>query len=112
MAGGGARIVSDCVNYTIGDMEFAGVALPKVVLRKLVADDRLQFFSAEQRQDRSREDDMALPGNVVEGGVELWAVLRLVKRDRDIQLEPSLDLVKSLAQFGVAIGIKTVSGFE
>lgn len=55
---------------------------------------------------------MALAGKIEERGVESRGVLRLIKRDRNIELQASLCFVQPIVEFRVAFRVQAVCCLE
>src|SRR5579862_9782290 len=100
------------MDEAIRNVEFAFIALPQVVMGKFVTDDGFQFVGVEQREHWTGENDVALSGDKKERSVQLRAILRLIERDGNIELEPAPGLIQTLKQLRVAIRVQAIGGFE
>jgi hypothetical protein len=109
---GGTRIRRDGADEAIGNVEFAGVAMPKVIMGEFVAEDGFEFVSVEEGEDRAAENDVGLAGDVEDGGVEVGIVLGLVKGDGDVEVETGFGFGEGGVEFGVGFGVEAVGGFE
>ena len=83
-----------------------------MVVREFVSDDGLEFLRVQQRQHRSGKHDMTLARHEIERGVELRAVLCLVQRDGNVELQAGLCRLDALVEIWIPLGIEPVRGLE
>jgi hypothetical protein len=109
---GGTRIGGDGADEAIGNVEFAGVAMPEVVMGEFVAEDGFEFVGVKEGEDGAAENDVGLAGDVEDGGVEVRIVLGLVKGDGDVEVEAGFGFGEGGVEFRVGFGVEAVSRFE